>query len=109
MSDEPHLREVNGDENQPATKADVRSVQDDVDKLAQATAKTFERIEQRMATKDDIATIHQRFGSLDDRIGRLERGQAAILSVVQGIDEQLKEFRTHPARIERLEHSVFRR
>jgi peptidoglycan hydrolase CwlO-like protein len=109
MNQEPELTELNGDERDPATKADVRAVQkqvqavqEDVDKLAQATGKTFQRVEA------DIAELKGDVKSLKADVQSLKSGQAAILNVVEGIDAQLKEHRTHPARIKRLERSVFR-
>jgi ubiquinone biosynthesis protein UbiJ len=104
------IKAENGDEHAAATKADVRAVQDDVDSLAQATAKTFQRVEGDIAQiKGDVTGLKDDVGKLGKRLDRLESGQAAILKVAESIDEQLKEFRTHPTRIERLERSVFRR
>lgn len=103
MNDEPVVKEVNADDQLPATKADVRGVQEDVDKLAQATAKTFQRVEA------NIAELKSDVNGVKADVQSLKSGQAAILSVVQGIDQQLKEHRRLPERVERLERSVFRR
>lgn len=122
MTDEPELKEVDERELEPATKADVHKAQYEL-------AGMFARSVERLATRDDLAAVagridrldgrmdgfdgrmdglDERMGGFDERLGRLERGQSDILKVMQAIDEQLKEHRTHPARIARLERSVFR-
>lgn len=88
----------------------------DVDDLAIATKNSFDRVEQR------FNGVNDRFDGLEERmegfeqeqkemrsdINRLERGVKAILEVVQESNMLLKEFRTHPDRIARLEHRVFK-
>ena len=81
------------EDSTPATKADVTEV---VDVLAQATNKTFEYVEKR-------------FDAVENRLDSLDEWQRASLTVVQGIDEQLREYKSHPARIDRLERAVFPR
>ena len=44
MTDEPITRPINDDDNQPATKADVRRA---VDELAQATANSFHAVDKK--------------------------------------------------------------
>ncbi|MDP3997869.1 MAG: hypothetical protein Q8P73_05215 [bacterium] len=52
--------------------------------------------------------LDKRMDGLDQRMDSLERGQATILQVVQSIDQQLREHKDLPARVARLERSVFR-
>ena len=82
------------DSTQPATKADVRSVADDVDNLAQATKQTFDRVEADLHTiKTTMATKQQ---------------VATILEIVQSIDARNKESQDIPERVERLEDIVLK-
>ena len=87
MNDEPTTQPFSEDDDKPATKADVRAVADDLDKLAQATSTTFDK--------------------MDSKIESLKSGQAAILELVKGIDRQLKEWKHIPAKVERLHQRVF--
>ena len=86
-----------------ANRADVKAA---VDELAQATKKSFDHIEAKMATKDDLKD----FATKDD-LKKLATKEdfKTILAVVTSIDRELKEHKTHPARIQRLERAVFPR
>ncbi len=89
----------------PATKADVAKVSDDVDKLAIATKNTFDRIEAKMATKDDLKA----FATKDDlKAFATKESQERILSIVESIDQHFKEHRDIPRRVEQLEVDVFK-
>ncbi len=85
----------------------------------------LDRIEQNMATKDDISRLEARFHGLDSRLvgienrmdgfetridgldSRMERGQAAILKTMTSIDQLPKEWQHIPAKVERLHSRVF--
>ena len=97
MNDEPELNHIDEDSDIPATKGDVRAA---VNELAQAT---------NNAITTELKPIRSDIAELKAGQGRLERSQQAILDVVQSIDQQLREHKTHPDRIARLERSVFRR
>ncbi|HLD25976.1 MAG TPA: hypothetical protein VJC05_02970 [Candidatus Andersenbacteria bacterium] len=91
------------DDTQPATKGDVRQAQEE---LAMIVAKSFANVvtkedAKQFATKDDLKKLAK-------KVDGLQSSQLAILSVVQSIDQQLREHKTHPDRIARLERSVFR-
>ena len=71
-----------------------------VDELAAVVKNQFDRVDQRfddlearMATKDDIV--------------RLERGQQAMLGVLEKIDAHFEDHRNLPERVARLERSEF--
>ena len=49
--------------------------------------------------------VHSEVWEIRGDIARLQRGQEAILKIVSSIDVQLRELKTLPARVERLEHS----
>lgn len=97
--------------SEPATEADI-------DELAQATKLAFDRIEATMATKDELKQLEisltGRLDRLDDRtsrlegqVGQLQRGLASVLDIVTESNQVLKELRDLPARVDRLEQSVF--
>ena len=71
-----------------------RELREDLDNLAIITKTSFDRVDER-------------FDTLEKNQERLERGMKAILEVVQENNILLKEFRTHPDRIARLERSAF--
>ncbi len=87
----------------PATKGDIRKAQEE---LALMLANSFDRV----ATKDELKNLATKdeLKNLATDVHQVRRSQEAILDVVRSIDEQLKEHNTHPARIARLERSVFR-
>jgi archaellum component FlaC len=99
---------------EPATKGDLQNteknlkdyVDNAVNELATTTDKVIRyevgRLDKRMDGMD------KRMDGMDGRLERLEHGQEAILKVVQSIDEQLHEHKDLPARVARLERTVFR-
>ena len=87
------------DDKTPATKADVAAVADDIDNLAQATKAGFDKT----ATKDDLAAMEQR---LNQKFATKEQ-TATVLAIVTSIDEQLKEWKGIPAKVERLHKRIF--
>lgn len=84
---------MNGDE--PATQHD----------LSLLSSQMTTRLD-RLEGKFDKLGMGQK--ELKEDVTSLKRSQEAILNVVQSIDTQLREHKTHPARIRRLERSVFR-
>ncbi len=103
--------------------------QDDLATLAGEVTMRLDRIEQNMATKDDISRLEARIDRLDSRLDgienrmvgvkalidgldsrmdSLERGQSALLKTMTSIDQQLKEWQHIPAKVERLHTRVFR-
>ena len=78
--------------DKPATKRDVERA---VDELAQATNNAFEQTYARMDRHEA-------------KTDRLENGMKAILAVVQENNQLLKELRTLPERVSRLERATFR-
>ena len=48
-----------------------------------------------------------RFDSLESRMDSIESGLKTVLAVVNGIDQQLKEWKQIPARVDRLHKRVF--
>ena len=107
MNDEPTTSPISEDDDQPATKGDVRKSQEE---LAGMMAKSFHHA----ATKNGLHALDQRMDAFegrmdkfDRRLERFESSQAATLRVVQSIDQQLKEWKRIPAKVERLHRAVF--
>ncbi len=108
---------------EPATKADVVKVSDDVGKLAISTKNTFDRIEAKMTTlekgqaglKNDVAGLKKGQASLKSDVAGLKKGQVSlkenqerILFIVESIDEHFKEHKELPRKVEQLEVDVFK-
>ncbi|HLD09434.1 MAG TPA: hypothetical protein VJB68_05255 [Methylophilaceae bacterium] len=87
--------------------------------------KTSQKYNQPPATKSDldhlstelrgeIRDLRTEIEGVDQRVINVENTMATkdqvanVLEIVKSIDEQLKEHKTHPDRIKRLERSVFR-
>lgn len=85
-------QKVNG--NAPAT-------QDDLALLGGQLTTRIDGVERH------LGKIDNRLNKIDDRLNKIESDQKDILKTVRSIDEQFKEFKTHPTRISRLERSVF--
>lgn len=87
-------------DNQPATKKDVRDSQEE---LATIMAKSFDNV----ATKDDIK-------GLDQRMDRLEENTATkddlkrVLEVVETIEENTRGLKDLPARVAQNEADIFK-
>ena len=96
------------DNNDPATKSFVR---DAIDDLASAVKAGFDHTATRddLTTLDDkVTTLDGKFTKLDAKVNRLERGQKAMLGILDENNQLLKEIRRLPERVARLERSVFR-
>ncbi len=98
MTKEPTHADIPEDDNEPATKGDVRKSQEE---LAGMMATSFQGV------TDDITGLKQDVTGLKKDVASLKSGQAAILNVVNSIDEQLKEWKGIPAKVERLHKAVF--
>ena len=66
------------DDNKPATKADMIKVSNDISKLAIATKNTFDRIEAKMVTKNQFATLKKGQAGLKGDVATLKKGQAGL-------------------------------
>lgn len=103
------------DHDEPATKSFVR---DAIDDLASAVKAGFDQTATRddLATLDDkvttlddkVTTLDGKFTKLDEKVNRLERGQKAMLGILDENNQLLKEIHRLPERVARLERSVFR-
>lgn len=98
-----------------AARAERRELREDVDNLAITTKNSFDRVDARFdRVESEIQELLEGYERLEQKqdefaenLARLERGIKAILEVVQENNILLKEFRTHPERIARLERAVF--
>ena len=88
---DPTLSEIPEDANEPASKADIRMA---VEELAQVTAGQIDRVDEQLA-------------SVQQALGSLQRGQKAVLDVLQSIDHRLREWQNVPERLERAEADIF--
>ena len=110
-------------DNQPATKADIANLREDIDHLAIATRNTFVSLEKNVSgLKQGQASLEKGQASLEKGQASLEKGQASlekgqtslkenqerILSIVESIDNHFKEHRDIPRRVEQLEVDVFK-
>ncbi len=86
--------------NKPATQADLST-------LAGEMTRRLGSIEDKMATKDALNAVANDLTSLKSDVKSLKSGQAAILNVVQSVDQQLQEWKPIPAKVDRLHKRVF--
>lgn len=98
-------------------------MEDAVDELAQTTEKgfhhnekRFNRIEEKMATKqdleklatkEDLARGEKKTDNLEVKVDRLERGVKALLDASNETNQMLREQQKIPDRVSRLERTVF--
>jgi chromosome segregation ATPase len=117
MSNEPQLKDVSEDDNRPATKGDVSELVQISGRSFGAVEEHFQRVEQQLDSTQDrldsvderLSRVDQRLNGVDERLERLERGQEAMLGILNENNQLLGEIRRLPQRVERLERSVFRR
>ena len=95
-------RETTEEDNQPATKGDVRQ---SINRLRSDLITEIEGTEKHLHTKID--NLDTKVSNLDAKIGKLEQGQDAILQTVKSIDEKLKDAKDIPERVKRLEGVVY--
>ncbi len=88
----PKTKKINGD--RPVT-------QDDLSVLAGEMTRRFDSMQ------SDIASLKTDVTALKTDVASLKSGQQAILNVVQDIDQQLKEWKHIPKKVERLHKHVF--
>lgn len=62
-------------------------VQEKVDELAFITSKGFESVEQRMATKKDLAELNIKVDDMDKKIDRLDYKVEEVRDLLIGLDE----------------------
>lgn len=119
-----------GDTNEPAKQSELLGLRQDFDDFAVVTKNHFDHVDQRldrietnMATKDDLAVIitdqatmkddikdlKNNVSDLDYKIDRIDRTQNTIMEILDDNTKILKEIRTLPARVGRLEKAVFHR
>jgi hypothetical protein len=80
------------------------ATQHDLSLLAGEMTRRFDEVDSRFEDIESRFTkIDSRFDNIEKRLGGLERGQSAILEVVTSIDVQLRELKTLPDRVRRLE------
>ena len=96
-------------DNQPATKADIANLREDIDHLAIATRNTFVSLEKNVSgLKQGQASLEKGQASLEKGQTSLKENQERILSIVESIDNHFKEHRDIPRRVEQLEVDVFK-
>lgn len=105
MSKNPITRPIQNDDNETATKGDVRRA---VEELAQITSRGFQQTAsekdlENFVTKDDLRDFESR---LDDRFATKQQVET-VLEIVQSIDQQLRECKQIPAKVERLHSRIF--
>ena len=91
VNKEPQLDEISDDDNQPATKGDVRNA---VDELAGIVA------EFSVSTEKRFSVIENDLGTVKDDVAGLKKSTEHILEVVDSIDEKMDNL---PERVARLE------
>lgn len=115
------------DLNQPATKADIdelaqitdSAIQKAVEPLHNGVAELGSSVDELQTSVKELKTsvkelqkgqkkLQKGQEDLQKEVGSLKRGQQAILTVVESIDEQLKHHRNLPERVARLERTAFR-
>jgi archaellum component FlaC len=98
MNNEPAHAEIAEDDNEPATKGDLREVETSV-------RTEIEDVNQRLLTVEDrLGHVEDRLGHVENRLGRVEVTTKRVLDIVQSID---KNTRGLPAKVERLHKAVF--
>lgn len=103
MIQDPEIKEVHPDDDEPATKGFVR---ESIDELAQVVHRGFEEQAKVMATKDELQEVKD---ELKGDIAGLASGMKAMMAILEENNQLLNELRRLPERVERLERSVFRR
>lgn len=96
-----------------AKNGDAPVTQHDLSLLAGEMTRRFNLIDKRFSAVDDrFESVDDRFNSIDNRLDDMQadltglrRGQEAILGVMSSIDLQLRELKSLPIRVARLEHS----
>ena len=83
-------------EDSPATQSDLSTV-------AGEMTRRFDDVERRFTSSE------LRFDRLDERLDGLESQIGNVLKIVESIDATLRDMKTVPARVDRLERSVFPR
>lgn len=82
------------------------ATKEDIEELAGITNRSLER--ELQPVHGHLAELGEQITDLQAGQKRLESGIQAILKHIESTDETLREHKTHPERIARLERSVFR-
>ena len=116
MTDEPTHDEIHVDDNQPATKGDVRHSQEE---LATMMADSFAKV----ATKDDLTAVKQELkDDLSDlkqelkhdikdtkqKITETKSTMKRVLEVVETIEENTRDLKDLPARVAQTEDDIMK-
>ena len=106
-------KQINGDE--PATQRDLSLLGGNLTTKLDGIKGQLSSVNSRLDSMDGrldgvdsrLDRLDSRLEGVDSRLDSLESGQAAILKVVNSIDEQLKEWKKIPAKVDRLHKRVF--
>lgn len=97
----------------PATQENLADVQEDIHADLSELTQKVDKIEQNMATKEDLkefATnddLGKVEGRLNKRMSRVEGILESILKIVQSIEGRLKDMTNHEDRLKRIERAIF--
>lgn len=92
------------------TNGDAPATQHDLSILAGEMTHRFEKVDERFeGIERRLDTMDERLVNVEDRLVNVERQVGNVLTLVQSIDGQLKEWRDIPAKVERLHQTVFPR
>jgi hypothetical protein len=96
-------RKVSGpSDQQPATKSDLDHLGTELRGEISDLRTEVEGVDQR------LIVVEKKVDSLEKGQRKLQRGVDGILKIVTSIEEQLQEHKALPAKVSRLERSVFR-
>lgn len=73
--------------------------------------KSFDHVatkDQLQAVADDVGVLKDDVGTLKTKVNTLEENQKTILEIVKSIDENTKDMKGIPERVDKLEEDVFR-
>lgn len=98
----PRAKKKNG--NTPATQHDLSVLAGEVSLRFDSVDERMDRFEHRMDKFEQrMDKLEVRMEKFEIRMDRLEKGLSAILDVLTSIDVQLRELKTLPDRVRRLE------
>lgn len=105
VNEEPKLDAISNDDNEPATKRDVRNVVDElagiVAEFSVSTENRFNDTEKRLETiESDLDTVKSELGTVIGDVTSLKKSTETILEIVNSIDSKVDNL---PERVARLE------
>lgn len=86
--------------------ADKHVTHDEFDTAMTAIKQDFDRLENKV--DQGFAHADERFAQIDARFAQVDRRFEQVLTILTSIDANMKELRSLPARVERLERAVFK-